>query len=58
MLRISDLKTTSLILQCALESDVHEVTYYENDFDKENVYDELTDLICRYCIADEYDKKM
>ena len=58
MLRISDLKTTSLILQCALESVVHEVTFYGNDYDKEKVIDELTDLICRYCIADEYDKKM
>ena len=58
MLRISDLKTTSLILQCALESVAHEVTFYENDYDKEKVIDELTDLICRYCIADEYDKKM
>ena len=26
--------------------------------DKEKVIDELTDLICRYCIAVEYDKKM
>ena len=58
MLRISDLKTTYLILQCALESVVHEVTFYENDYDKEKVIDALTDLICRYCIADEYDKKM
>lgn len=55
MLRISDLKTTSLILQCALESVVHEVSFYENDYDKEKVIDALTDLICRYCIADEYD---
>lgn len=34
------------------------LSIYANDYDKEKVIDELTDLICRYCIAVEYDKKM
>lgn len=54
LLKISDLKTASLIIQCTLEAVIHEVTFYENDYDKERVIDELTECICRYCIADQF----
>lgn len=54
ILRISDLKTASLIIQCSLEAVIHEVTFYQNAYEKERVIDELTEALCRYCIADEY----
>lgn len=54
ILKISDLKTASLVIQCSLESVIHEVTFYKNDYDKERVIEELTDLICRYCINEKY----
>lgn len=37
-----------------LESVVHEYTFYENDYDRELIIDELTEAICRYCIKPEY----
>lgn len=52
VLKISDFKTAAFIIQCSLEAVVHEVSFYPNDYDKERVIDELTDLICRYCIAE------
>lgn len=48
-LRIKDLDTAALIIQCSVEAVIHEVTFYPNNYDKEKVINEMTDLICRYC---------
>ena len=47
ILRITDFKTGSLVIKNLLESVIHEYTFYENDYNQENVIDELTDAICR-----------
>ena len=54
ILRVKDLRTAAFLIQNSLEAVVHEVTFFENDMDKEQVIDELTEMICRYCIRDEY----
>lgn len=54
ILRITDFKTGSLVIKNLLESVIHEYAFYENDYNQENVINELTDAICRYCIKPEY----
>lgn len=54
VIRITDFKTGSLVIKNMLESVIHEYAFYENDYDRERVIDELTDAICRYCIKPEY----
>lgn len=54
VIRITDFKTGSLVIKNMLESVIHEYAFYENDYDRERVIDELTDAICRYCIKPGY----
>ena len=51
--RISDFKTAALLIQTSLEAVVHETVFYPNDYDKERVLWELTDMFCAYLLKSE-----
>ena len=52
--RISDFKTAALLIQTSLEAVIHETVFYPNDYDKEKVLRELTDMFCAYLLKPEY----
>lgn len=54
LLRITDFEIAGLLIQNALEAVIHQVQFYPNDYDKEKVIDELTDMLCRYVFKPEY----
>lgn len=54
VVRITDFKTGSFIIKNMLESVIHEYAFFENDYDRNAVIEELTDAICRYCVKPEY----
>ena len=54
MLRIDDYRTGALLLMTCTESTIHEVTFYDNDYDEKKVIDELTDMLSLYLIKPEY----
>ena len=52
--RISDFHTTAMLIQTSLEAVIHETVFYPNDYDKEKVLPELTDMFCTYLLKPEY----
>ena len=52
--RISDFNTAALLIQTSLEAVIHETVFYPNDYDKEAVLRELTDMYCTYLLRPEY----
>lgn len=54
LLRVSDFSLASLIVRNSIESVIHEVMFHPNDYDKSNVIDEITNLLCNYLFKPEY----
>ena len=52
--RITDFKTAAMVIQTSLEAVIHEAVFYPNDYDKEAVLQELTDMFCMYLLKPEY----
>lgn len=53
-LRVTDYKTVGFILQTCIESVIHEIQFYQVPYDKESVIKELTDMLSRYLLQDDY----
>ena len=51
--RISDFKTAAMLIQTSLEAVIHETVFYPNDYDKEKVLQELTNMFCAYLLKPE-----
>ena len=52
--RISDFHTAAMLIQTSLEAVIHETVFYPNDYNKEKVLQELTDMFCAYLLKPEY----
>ena len=52
--RVSDFNTAALLIQASLEAVIHETVFYPNDYDREAVLRELTDMFCAYLLKPEY----
>ena len=52
--RISDFYTAAMLIQTSLEAVIHETVFYPNDYDREKVLQELTDMFCAYLLKPEY----
>ena len=52
--RISDFSTAAMLIQTSLEAVIHETVFYPNNYNKEAVLNELTDMFCNYLLKPEY----
>ena len=52
--RITDFNTAAMLIQTSLEAVIHETVFYPNDYDKEAVLKELTDMFCAYLLKPEF----
>lgn len=54
LLRITDYKLASMMIQTSIEAFIHETRFYANDFDSIHVINNLADMICQYLFKPEY----
>ena len=52
--RVTDFNTAALLIQTSLKAVIHETVFYPNNYDKEAVLKELTDMFCSYLLKPEY----
>lgn len=57
VLNIKDIALSSIIIQHAVESIIHSLVFFDAPYDKEQILDELSNMLCTYLIKPEYLQK-